>query len=153
MIGQTLRTSTEDMYRAHLESTAFGARMIIENFEEHGVPVNEVRVAGGLLKDAFLMQMYADVTRRPLKTARTLQAGAHGSAIFASVAAGLYEDVPTAAEAMGGVSETAYEPNEEAAAVYDELYAVYRDLYDSFGRGDNRMYSLKRLRDRALTGE
>lgn len=153
MIGQTLRTSTEDMYRAHLESTAFGARMIIENFEEHGVPVNEVRVAGGLLKDAFLMQMYADVTRCPLKTARTLQAGAHGSAIFASVAAGLYEDVPTAAEAMGGVSETAYEPNEEAAAVYDELYAVYRDLYDSFGRGDNRMYSLKRLRDRALTGE
>ncbi|WP_115726864.1 ribulokinase [Actinomyces culturomici] len=145
MIGQTLTTTAEDQYRALLESTAFGARVIIENFEEHGVPVDEIRVAGGLLKDAFLMQMYADITRRPLLTATTLQAGAHGSAIFAAVAAGAYESVPEASAVMGGVSDVVYRPDEERAARYDALYALYRRLYDRFGLADETMHELRRI--------
>lgn len=150
IIGQTLQTTPEDLYRALLESTAFGARRIIENFEEHGAPVKEIRIAGGLLRNSFLMQMYADVTRRPLKTARTLQAGAHGSAIFAAVAAGAYEDVVDAAEAMAGVSETAYLPDEEAANAYDSLYAHYAALYEFFGRGTGMMHELRHARAEAI---
>ncbi len=150
MIGQTLVTRPEDQYRALLESTAFGARVIIENFESHGVPVTEVRVAGGLIKDGFLMQMYADITRRPLLTASTIQAGAHGSSIFAAVAAGAHPDLPAAATAMGGVSERIYEPNESAAVQYDRLYEIYRHLHGLFGRGDETMHALKALRADAL---
>lgn len=151
MIGQTLRTTPEDQYRAILESTAFGARVIIENFEAHGVPVEEIFIAGGLLRNSFLMQMYADVTRRPLRTARTLQAGAHGSAIFAAVAAGAYEDVAEAVKAMAGVSEVSYEPNESSAVAYDALYTQYRKLYDLFGRELEMMHDLHGVRVEALS--
>ena len=151
MLGQTLRTTPEDQYRAILESTAFGARVIIENFEAHGVPVEEIFIAGGLLRNSFLMQMYADVTRRPLRTARTLQAGAHGSAIFAAVAAGAYEDVAEAVKAMAGVSEVSYEPNESSAVAYDALYTQYRKLYDLFGRELEMMHDLHGVRVEALS--
>lgn len=151
MIGQTLQTTPEDQYRALLESTAFGARVIIENFEEHGVPVKEIFIAGGLIKDSFLMQMYANITRRPLKTARTLQAGAHGSAIFAAVAARVYEDVAAATSAMAGLSELSYQPDEDAASAYDALYAQYRKLFDVFGRELESMHDLRQLRIGALT--
>lgn len=151
MIGQTLRTTPEEQYRALLESTAFGARVIIENFEACGVPVEEIFIAGGLLRNSFLMQMYADVTRRPLRTARTLQAGAHGSAIFAAVAAGAYEDVAEAAKAMAGVSEVSYEPNESSAVAYDALYTQYRRLYDLFGRELEMMHDLHGVRVEALS--
>ncbi|CAM2910068.1 ribulokinase [Actinomyces slackii] len=151
MIGMTLSTRPEDQYRALLESTAFGARVIIENYEAHGVPVDEVRMAGGLIKNDFLMQMYADVTRRRLLTASTLQAGAHGSAVFAAVAAGAYPDLPAAAQAMGGVSRRVYEPDEAAAQRYDRLYAHYRHLHELFGRQDRIMHDLRDLRAQALS--
>lgn len=150
MIGQTLATRPEDQYRALLESCCFGARVIIENFENHGVPVDEIRVAGGLLKDSFLMQMYADITRRPLSTATVAQAGAQGSAIFGAVAAGAYPDLATAARAMGGVRKNAYTPNEEASKQYDRLYEQYRHLYDLFGTQDPTMHTLKEIRRDAL---
>ena len=114
------------------------------------MPVTEVRVAGGLIKDGFLMQMYADITRRRLLTASTIQAGAHGSSIFAAVAAGAHPDLPTAATAMGGVSERVYEPDESAAVQYDRLYEIYRHLHGLFGRGDETMHALKALRADAL---
>ncbi len=150
LIGQTLATMPEEIYRALLEATAFGARTIIENFEEHGVPVTSIHVAGGLLKNQFLMQMYADVTRRPLSVATVEQAGAQGSAIFAAVAAGAYPDLSTAAEHMGGVIEDAYLPREEASAEYDRLYAIYHHLSDLFGREDTTMYQLKDIRRDAM---
>lgn len=153
IIGQTLVSRAEDQYRALLESTAFGARMIIENFEKHGVPVNEIFVAGGLIKDSFLMQMYADITKRPLRVARTIQAGAHGSAIFAAVAAGVYSDVPEAASVMGGVSDTVYEPDTRAAELYDKLYAQYEWLYNTFGRENDMMHALKSMRAQALAAK
>src|SRR5699024_4308370 len=88
LIGQTLTTQPEDIYRALLESTAFGTRVIIEAFEAAGVPLTEFVVAGGLLKNSFLMQMYADVTRLPLSTIASSQGPALGSAIHAAVAVG-----------------------------------------------------------------
>lgn len=150
MVGMTLTTTPEEMYRAILEATAFGARMIIDNFEEHGVPVNSIHVAGGLLKNEFLMQMYADVTRRPLSVATVDQAGAQGSAIFAAVAAGAQPDLETAARTMGGVIENAYLPNEESALKYDPLFNIYRHLYNLFGREDTTMYQLKDIRREAM---
>ena len=147
LIGATLTTTTEEVYRALLESTAFGTRMIIDTFAKSGVPVKEFIVAGGLLKNAFLMQMYSDVTRLPLSTIDTDQGPALGSAIHAAVAVGLYKDVNTAAEAMGKVNKHVYTPNEEAAKQYDKLYAEYAELHDYFGRGANNvMKRLKKLK-------
>lgn len=147
LIGATITTTTEEVYRALLESTAFGTRMIIDTFAKSGVPVKEFIVAGGLLKNAFLMQMYSDVTRLPLSTIDTDQGPALGSAIHAAVAAGIYKDINTAAEAMGKVNKHVYTPNEEAAKQYDKLYAEYAELHDYFGRGANNvMKRLKKLK-------
>ena len=104
VVGQTLATRPEDVYRALLEATAFGTRVIVETFRDSGVPVEEFIVAGGLAKNALLMQIYADVTRLPLSVIGSEQGPALGSAIHAAVAAGAYPDVPTAAKAMGKVA-------------------------------------------------
>ncbi|RBY77627.1 ribulokinase [Geodermatophilus sp. TF02-6] len=144
VLGQTLATRPEDTYRALLEATAFGTRTIIEAFEGSGVPVTELVVAGGLLRNRFLMQVYADVTRRPLSVIGSDQGPALGSAVFAAVAAGAYPDVHAAAAAMGKVQRAVYVPDEERAARYDALYAEYVRLHDHFGRGGNDV--LHRLR-------
>jgi L-ribulokinase len=119
LIGQTLTTRTEEIYRALLESTAFGTRKIIETFNASGVPVTEFIVAGGLLKNAFLMQTYSDILRLPISTIASDQGPALGSAIHAAVAAGAYPDVHAAGEAMGKVNTA--------------LYADYSVLHDYFG--------------------
>lgn len=151
MIGMTLTTTPEDQYRALLEATAFGFREIMDAFAENDVEVTEVVAAGGLLKNKFLMQMYSDVTRKPLSLAVSPYAGALGSAIHGAVAAGAYPDVPTAAKAMGKKIENAYTPNEEAAKEYDKLYAEYHRLHDYFGRGENEvMYRLKDIKRAAM---
>ncbi len=151
VLGQTLATRPEDIYRALLESTAFGTRVIVEAFVAAGVPVRELVVAGGLLKNRFLMQMYADVTRLPLSTIVSTQGPALGSAIHAAVAAGYYDDVRAAAPVMGGRVEAAYTPDPEASAAYDALFAEYATLYDYFGRGGNDvMHRLKKIRREAL---
>jgi L-ribulokinase len=144
VVGQTLATRPEDTYRALLEATAFGTRTIIESFETSGVPVTEFVVAGGLLKNAFLMQVYADVCRRPLSVIDSQQGPALGSAIYAAVAAGAYPDVTTAARAMGKVRRGVYQPDPQRADAYDVLYAEYLQLHDHFGRGGNDV--LHRLR-------
>lgn len=144
IIGQTLATRAEQGYRALLEATAFGARVIVETFRESGVPVTEFVVAGGLLKNRHLMQMYADVLRLPLSTIDSAQGPALGSAIHAAVAAGAYPDVRSAAEAMGRVIQGAYVPDPSAADAYDLLFAEYRLIHDYFGRGANDV--MKRLK-------
>ena len=116
VVGQTLATRPEDVYRALLEATAFGTRVIVEAFRDSGVPVEEFIVAGGLAKNALLMQIYADVTRLPLSIIDSEQGPALGSAIHAAVAAGAYPDVPTAAKAMGKVRAGVYLPDEARAA-------------------------------------
>ncbi|MCW2607686.1 MAG: ribulokinase [Frankiales bacterium] len=150
VVGLTLQTRPEDVYRALVEATAFGARTIVEAFEASGVPVTEFVVAGGLLKNAFLMQVYSDVLRRPLSALTSEQGPALGSAIHAAVAAGLYPDVRAASEAMGRVERDVYVPDAGAADVYDELFAEYTLLHDHFGRGANDvMHRLRALRRRA----
>lgn len=147
LLGATLTTTAEEIYRALLESTAYGTRMIVDTFAKSGVPVKEFIVAGGLLKNAFLMQLYSDVTRLPISTIDTDQGPALGSAIHAAVAAGLYKDVNAAADAMGKVNKHVYTPNEERAKQYDILYAEYAELHDYFGRGTNNvMKRLKKLK-------
>jgi len=151
IVGLTLATTAPEIYRALLESTAFGTRKIIETFGESGVPVTELVVAGGLIKSKALMQIYADVTRRPLSVIGSDQGPALGSAIHAAVAAGAYPDVPAAAGAMGRINSDVYRPDAARADVYDELYAEYVRLHDYFGRGENKaMYRLRAIRDRVL---
>jgi L-ribulokinase len=154
IVGQTLATRPEEQYRALLESTAFGTRTIVDAFESSGIPVTELVIAGGLMKNAFLMQMYADVTRRPLSVIGSEQGPALGSAIHAAVAAGAYPEVRAAAEAMGRCTRGAYLPDKTRADAYDALYAEYRKLHDYFGRGANEvLHRLRRIRDEALSGE
>jgi L-ribulokinase len=151
IVGLTLATRPPDIYRALLESTAFGTRKIIETFEESGVPVRELVIAGGLMKNDILMQIYADVTRRPLSLIGSDQGPALGSAIHAAVAAGIYPDVPAASEAMGTCERNAYLPDAERAAAYDALYAEYVLLHDHFGRGVNDvMHRLRAMRNASV---
>lgn len=151
VLGTTLTTRTEQVYRALLEATAFGTRVIVETFAESGVPVTEFIVAGGLLKNPQLMQTYSDVLRLPISTIASEQGPALGSAIHAAVAAGAYPDVRAAAAAMGAVNRAVYTPDEASAASYDRLYAEYRTLHDLFGRGGNDvMRRLRRLRREVL---
>ncbi|HTT54545.1 MAG TPA: ribulokinase [Streptosporangiaceae bacterium] len=154
IVGLTLATRPPDIYRALVEATAFGTRVIIDGFHAAGVGVTEFVVAGGLLKDAFVMQVYADVLRRPLSVIVSEQGPALGSAIHAAVAAGAYPDVPAAAAAMGGKRSAVYTPDQASADVYDEMYAEYTRLHDYFGRGGNEvMHRLRALRDKVLGGE
>jgi L-ribulokinase len=147
VLGQTLATRPEDIYRALMEATAFGTRMIVDAFAESGVPVTELVVAGGLLQNATLMQIYADVTNLPLSTIGSAQGPALGSAMHAAVAAGAYPDIRAAAAAMGSVNSGVYQPIPENAAVYDQLFAEYAKLHDHFGRGGNDvMHTLRALR-------
>ena len=151
VVGQTLATRPEDQYRAFLESTAFGTRMIVETFGAAGVPVTELVVAGGLLKNELLMQIYADVLDLPLSTIDSAQGPALGSAIHAAVAAGVYTDVASAACAMGRVNRGVFQPIKANVAAYDDLYAEYRALHDHFGRGGNDVMSrLRAMRRRAV---
>jgi L-ribulokinase len=144
VLGLTLTTRPEQVYRALLEATAFGTRVIIEAFEKSGVPVTEFIVAGGLLKNQFLMQLYSDVTRLPLSTIASDQGPALGSAIHAAVAAGVHPTIRDAAEAMGRSNQGVYQPNTERSARYDALFAEYQTLHDYFGRGANDV--MKRLK-------
>jgi L-ribulokinase len=153
LVGLTVTTRPEDIYRALMESTAFGARVIVEAFVGAGVPVDEFVVAGGLAKNELLMQIYADVLRLPLSLIGSEQGPALGSAIHAAVAAGVYPDVPAAADAMGRLVQAAYVPNDVNADRYDELFAEYTALHDHFGRGGNDvMRRLKRIRRDVAAG-
>jgi L-ribulokinase len=150
IVGMTLATRPADVYRALLESTAYGTRMIIEAFAAAGVPVDEIVVAGGLTTNTLLMQIYADVTGRPLSIIGSAQGPALGSAIHAAVAAGAYPDVHKASDAMGRVHRGVYRPDPDRARAYDALYAQYVLLHDHFGRGgDDVMLRLRAIRNAA----
>lgn len=151
IVGQTLATRPEDMYRALIEATAFGTKTIIDAFDAAGVKVEELIIAGGLVKNTMLMQIYADVTGFALSVIGSDQGPALGSAIHAAVAAGAYPDVATAAQSMGNVRRNAYVPIEANRLAYAELFAEYRALHDYFGRGVNDvMHRLKALQRRTF---
>ncbi len=153
LIGATLATRAEEVYRALFEATAFGTRTIVETFAASGTPVTEFIAAGGLIKNPFLMQVYSDVLRMPVSTIVSDQGPALGSAIHAAVAAGAYPDVRAAGDAMGRLNKSAFTPNPDAADAYDLLFAEYTLLHDYFGRGGNDvMHRLKAMRRDALGG-
>jgi L-ribulokinase len=156
LVGQTLYTTPAEVYRALIEATAFGALTIINRFEEYGVKIDEVVNCGGIAeKSAITMQIYADVTGRPMKISRSAQTCALGSAIAAAVIAGAHKDFATAQKKMTGLKPKVYKPNPKAHAVYKELYALYKELHDAFGtkQWNGNLYDvMKRLieiRDRA----
>jgi L-ribulokinase len=151
LVGMTLATRPADLYRALLEATAYGQRVIIEAFEARGIPVTKLVAAGGLpRKNPLLMQIYADVLNRDIHLVASDQAPALGSAMHAAVAAGAYPDIAAAAERMGRLSDDIYRPNPEHARVYDALYNDYLHLHDLFGRSrsDEPGGIMKRLRER-----
>jgi L-ribulokinase len=150
VVGVSLATTPEEIYLALLESTAFGTRTIIESFEASGVAVDEFVVVGGLLKNSFLMQLYADVIRRPIGIITSEQGPALGSAIHAAVAAGAYPDIRVAAKAMGKLQRGTFTPDPRRADAYDRLYTEYATLHDYFGRGGNDvMHRLRAMRREA----
>ncbi len=134
LVGQTLYTTPAEIYRALIEATAFGALTIIKRFEEYGVNISSVVNCGGIAeKNPLVMQIYADVTGRPMKVSRSAQTCALGSAIAGAVVAGAHKDYPAARRAMTGLKPKVFKPNPKAHAVYKELYALYKQLHDAFG--------------------
>ncbi len=150
LLGATLATRAEDVYRALIEATAYGTRMIIDTFQENGVAVNEIVACGGLPeRNKLLMQIYADVTGREIKISASDQTPALGSAMFGAVAAGRaaggYDSIFEAAQHMARLKDQIYRPIAEHTAVYDQIYAEYARLHDYFGRGENDV--MKRLKE------
>lgn len=134
LLGQTLHTKPEEIYRALIEATAFGALTIINRIEEYGVRINEVVNCGGIAeKNPMVMQIYADITNREMKISRSAQTCALGSAMAAAVVAGGHKDFASAAKAMTGVKDTVYKPIAENVKVYAKLYKLYMQLHDGFG--------------------
>lgn len=149
LLGLTLSTKPEEIYRALIEATAFGTKKIIDNHQEKGVAVNELYACGGLAeKNPLLLQIYADVTGRDIHLAASQQATALGAAIIGAIAAGKgnggYDDFIEATKKMARLKKEVYHPNKKSAAVYAQLYAEYLKLHDYFGRGVNNV--MKRLR-------
>ena len=156
LIGATLATKPEEIYRAMIESTAYGTRIIVDNFERNGIPVREIVTTGGLPeRNKLLMQIYADVTGLPIRRTATSQGGAFGAAMHGAVAAGKvaggYDSIFDATRQMASLHEEAFYPIPENRQIYDRLYQDYVTLHDYFGRGANDvMKRLKRLREESL---
>jgi L-ribulokinase len=151
LVGMTLATRAHEIYRALIEATAFGARTIVDAFNDAGVAVREFIAAGGLLRNAPLMQCYADVLGIPIAVIDSDQGPALGAAMHAAVAAGIHRDIYAAAAAMGRCRAGAYLPDAARHRAYDELYALYGRVHDYFGREQRSlMRSLQAMRERAL---
>jgi L-ribulokinase len=150
LVGCTLLTKPEEIYRALIEATAYGTRMIIDTFEQNGVPVREIYAAGGIAeKDELMMQIYSDVTNREIRISGSPNAPALGSAMFGAVAAGRarggYDTILEAAKDMAKTKDVVYRPDPDNVRAYDKLYSEYRILHDYFGRGQNDV--MKRLKE------
>jgi L-ribulokinase len=160
LLGQTLYTTPAEIYRALIEATAFGALTIINRFEEYGVKVEQVVNCGGIAeKNPLVMQIYADVTGRPMKISRSSQTCALGAAVAGAVVAGKkaggHDSFAAALKAMTGLKPRVHKPDPAAHAVYKELYSLYRQLHDAFGTEywtgnlSHVMKQLIQIRDRA----
>lgn len=157
IVGLTLATQPEEIYRALLESTAFGTRRIVENFAEHGVPIHELVACGGIAqKSSLLMQIYADACGLPVTVRASQEVPARGAAMFGGVAAGAqrggFDTIELASERLAPPIVRVYEPNLSAHQRYSEVYSVYQALYDAFGRDHVEwMHRLKRIRLNAFS--
>jgi L-ribulokinase len=142
----TLLTKPEEIYRALIEATAYGTRIIIETFNKHGLKIDELFACGGIAqKDELMMQIYADVTNRTIKISASKQTPALGSAMFGAVVGGYFRDLKSAAKVMAKLGSRVYTPIAENVKIYNRLYREYEILHDYFGRGENNL--LKRLKE------
>lgn len=153
LLGATLATTPAEIYLALLESTVFGTRVIIESLDEAGIPVNEVIACGGLpYQNRLLMQLTADITRRPVRIAASRQTPALGSAMFAAVAAGLtnggHDSIVEASQHMAHLGAAEYLPDAASAVVYDDLYGIYRGLHDSMASAGSPLRNLRAVQHR-----
>jgi L-ribulokinase len=149
MLGMTLLTKPEEIYRALIEATAYGTRLIIETFKQNNVPIRELIATGGLPdRNKLLMQIYSDVTGLPIYIPEATQIGAVGSAMHGAVAAGAskggYDTIMDASVNMARLREESFHPIPENKATYDKLFAEYVSLHDYYGRGENDV--MKRLK-------
>lgn len=157
LLGATLLTKPEGIYRALIEATAYGTRTIVEAFRNNGVPIVEVYACGGIAeKNALMMQIYSDVLNMDIKISASSQTPALGSAMFGAVAAGKerggYDDIKDAAKEMARLKDFIYQPNQRNSEVYDQLFAEYSRLYDYFGRGENDvMKNLKKIKKASIS--
>jgi L-ribulokinase len=148
LLGGTLNTKPEEIYRALIEATGFGTNKIIKSFEDKGMRIDELYGCGGLPKNKLLMQIYSDITGKEIKVAESAQTSALGSAMFGAVAAGSqrggYDTITQATKKMARVKDETFKPNPENHRIYKKLYAEYEILHDYFGRGANDV--MKRLK-------
>jgi L-ribulokinase len=134
LLGQTLYTTPAEIYRALIEATAFGALTIINRFEEYGVSVQQIVNCGGIAeRNPLVMQIYADVTGRPMKVSRSGQTCALGAAVAGAVAGQVHPDYATAQKKMTGLKPRVFRPGAKQHEVYKQLYPLYRQLHDAFG--------------------
>ena len=147
--GLTLQSSREQIYRALLEAIAFGNRRIIDNFAEHGMQLERIVACGGIAeRSPLLMQLFADTSGLPVHVPGSSQIPARGSALFGAVAAGAFSDIGAAITATRPAMAVTYEPDAPAGAVYDEVYAIHRRLYELLGRSEvGLLHGLKRIRN------
>lgn len=158
IVGLTLNSRPEDIYRALIEATAYGTRLIIETFEKCRQRIDEIVIAGGIAqKNPFIMQLYADVIGKKIKIAGSKQNAALSSAIWAALAAkeqGGYSDIKEAVSHMSNVRKKVYFPNKENHEAYELLYVEYLKLHDYFGRGGNHvMEVLKNRQEEVFKGK
>jgi L-ribulokinase len=151
IVGLTIHTTPEEIYRALIEATAFGTRKIIETFEEYGVPVTEIYACGGIPeKSPLIMQIFADVCNKEIKVSKLPQASAYASAIYGATAAGVsqggYNTVAEAVSEMANQETTNYSPVELNSKLYDDLFQMYGEMHDYFGITSNVMKKLKEMK-------
>ena len=153
LVGLTLQTKPEEIYRALIEATAYGSRMIMEEFMKSGADVDEIIVSGGIAeKNPLVLEIFANVLKRPMKISASDQTAALGSAMYAAAAAGAeaggYDSIAQASRALAKLKDTVYKPDPEEAAVYDRLYALYRELVQTFDPKKNpvmlRLHELRK---------
>ena len=152
MLGMTIQTTPAQQYRALMEATAYGSRLILDTFEAGGVPVRQIVACGGIPhKNPLMMQIYADVLERPIQTVRETETTALGAAVMAAAAAGIYETPAEAVHCMTGGRGKVYMPDPQRAAIYRELYQEYRRLAVYFAEENPVMHCLRTLSTAADT--
>ena len=159
ILGMTLHSTPAEIFRALVEATAFGARVIIDRYREFGVPVDRVVNCGGIAnKSPMTMQIYADVLGCPMEVSDNEESCALGAAMAGAVVGGVYGDFAAASDAMTGVADVTYNPIPENQSVYDELFTLYMRLHDLFGTKEyagnqyDLMKDLIRIRDKVRKG-
>lgn len=150
ILGLTIQTKPEEIYRCLIEGTAFGTRTILEAFENGGLPTGTLFAAGGIAdKDPMTLQIYADICGKEIRLSKSRNSGALGSAILGALAAGPgvsgFRDAADAVRALGAVKDTVVRPIEENRRIYDRLYAEYRTLYEYFSKTNRVMKNLRQI--------